>query len=300
MVEIIHTFRLLDIPQTTQPITPFRTFHLAEGPGGFIEAIANIRCNSADEYIGMTLIDDRNDNIPGWKKSKEFLLKTQNVVLEKGADGTGNILSIENLHYCFHKYSSSMDFITGDGGFDFSVNFNEQEKVMLPLLFAQVCYALLLQRKGGTFVLKIFDCFMKSTIDIIYILSSFYEKVYIMKPQTSRYANSERYIICIGFLHESNHLFSPNIIRTFEEMVCAQAVRATIPGFLSIPLQYIFIKRIEECNSVIGQQQLENIYSTINLIENKHKNDKIDFLKKTNIQRCVAWCVQHNMQYNNV
>ena len=45
-----------------------------------------------------------------------------------------------------------MDFITGDGGFDFSVDFNSQEKHIADLLMAQVFYALIMQKKGGCFV----------------------------------------------------------------------------------------------------------------------------------------------------
>ena len=48
------------------------TFHLAEGPGGFIEAIAHKRNNIGDTYYGMTLLDD-NPSVPAWKKSGEFL-----------------------------------------------------------------------------------------------------------------------------------------------------------------------------------------------------------------------------------
>ena len=45
-------------------------FHLAEGPGGFIEALAHARDNNNDSYIGMSILDDMHDpNIPGWKKS---------------------------------------------------------------------------------------------------------------------------------------------------------------------------------------------------------------------------------------
>ena len=293
MIEIIKTFRLLDrFPVRGSSAQQFCSFHLAEGPGGFIEALANLRRNSGDIYIGMTLIDDKNDEIPGWRKSREFLLKTPNVFLEKGVDGTGNILSMENLAHCCAKYGSKMDFITGDGGIDFTMNFNEQEKIMIPLLFAQMCYALLMQRHGGVFVLKIFDCFMNATVDIIYILSAFYEKVHIIKPQTSRYANSERYIVCSGFLFHSTHYFQENLMCTFHAMLCNIHI---VPRFLKINIPYIFIKRVEECNAVIGQQQLENIYSTINLIDNKHKNEKIDYLKKTNIQKCVNWCIEHDM-----
>ena len=42
-------------------------------------------------------------------------------------------------------------------GFDFSVDFNQQEKMSAKLIFAQICYALIMQKKGGHFILKFFD-----------------------------------------------------------------------------------------------------------------------------------------------
>ena len=52
---------------------------------------------------------------------------------------------------------------------------------------AQVCYALCTQNEGGVFVLKLFDCFLSNTVDLLYLLSGCYNQVYITKPQTSRY-----------------------------------------------------------------------------------------------------------------
>ena len=49
------------------------TFHLAEGPGGFIEALCYLRKNPLDKYYGMTLLNDNDNNVPGWKKSDIFL-----------------------------------------------------------------------------------------------------------------------------------------------------------------------------------------------------------------------------------
>ena len=63
-----------------------------------------------------------------------------------------------------------MNIITGDGGFDFSVDFNDQETSSTRLLFSQICFALTLQKKEGTFILKLFDCFNRSTLDLIYIV----------------------------------------------------------------------------------------------------------------------------------
>lgn len=86
LIEIFNTFNILDNFKNKN----IKTFHLAEGPGGFIEAITYLRFNKSDIYYGMTLIDEQNKSIPGWKKADDFLKKNQNVFIEYGADKTGN------------------------------------------------------------------------------------------------------------------------------------------------------------------------------------------------------------------
>ena len=54
-------FKLIEIVQChdlNDTVEPIKTFHLAEGPGGFIEAICNLRSNIQDNYYGMTLSCD--------------------------------------------------------------------------------------------------------------------------------------------------------------------------------------------------------------------------------------------------
>ncbi len=309
MVELIQFFRLLDAPTADRPsgkmyqnarqisMRPIRSFHLAEGPGGFIEALAHIRKNKSDEYVGMTILDDVHDpNIPAWKKSQQFLQENPNVFIENSADGTGNILSLENFDYCYEKYGSSMDFISGDGGFDFSIDFNNQEQHISQLLFGQMAYAVCMQKRGGCFVLKVFDCFMQHTLDILAILSSFYEKVYITKPQTSRYANSEKYVVCKGFFGNVGE-FMPYIRNAFREMLDPVNYEKPAFRFLSVPLSLLFLNKMEEFNVIFGQQQIENIHHTLLLIDNNHKHDKIDNLIKLSVQRCIHWCTKYNIPY---
>ena len=294
MIEILDTF---DIYFDKNKI---KCFHLAEGPGGFIEAIIDNRKTSEDVYIGMTLLEDKNEpNIPCWKQSEHFLKKNPNIFIETGIDNTGNILSLDNFVYCSEKYESSMDFITADGGFDFSVDFNKQELNISQLLFAQICFALTMQKKGGVFVMKVFDCFMQHTVDLLYILSSFYEKVYIYKPNTSRFANSEKYVICKGFLFYKNTQFFPFLHRAFEKMVNISNTRELyIKRFITIPISHCFLIKLEEYNAIFGQKQIENIYYTISLIDNTNKQKKIDNLINVNIQKCIHWCLKYDVEYN--
>ena len=192
LLEIYNMFHIVDYKN------PIKTFHLAEGPGGFIEATMFLRKNKKDTYYGMTLLDDKK-NTPGWKKSINFLEKYPNIVLESGIDKTGNLFNEENFKNCCQKYNDSFEIITADGGIDFSNDFNNQETMASRLLLTQVFYALSMQKKDGTFILKIFDIFNKISIDIVYLLSYYYKTVFIIKPNTSRYANSEKYIVCMSF-----------------------------------------------------------------------------------------------------
>jgi 23S rRNA U2552 (ribose-2'-O)-methylase RlmE/FtsJ len=292
MIEIIDIFKLLEKQKDI-----IQSFHIAEGPGGFIEALVTKRNNKNDKYTGISLLDDKDDNnIPGWKKSKQFLENNPNVFIENGVKKDGNILDIDNFDYIVNKYKNTMNFITADGGFDFSIDFNNQENIMFQLLCAQICFAICLQKKGGCFVLKIFDCFSEKTVDLIYLLSSFYKTVYICKPQTSRYANSEKYVVCKDFLFSRSENYLPKIrsllIDVLNDDKINRIIDEKIPEF--------FINKIEEMNSTIGLQQIETINNTMKLIENKNKNEKIENLIKNNIQKSIHWCVKHEVPYNNV
>lgn len=293
MIEIVKTHNILN-PYNDKTI---KTFHLAEGPGGFIEAIAHLRKNKKDIYYGMTLLNDVA-GIPGWNKSTQFLKNTPNVIIEKGVDGKGDLYNFANLKNCVEKYGNSMDLITGDGGFDFSVDFNDQETASTRLLLSQICFALSLQKKGGSFILKCFDCFNRSTIDLIYIIFMFYGNCYITKPLTSRIANSERYIVCLNFKYDNTSYLLPK----WQEMYSQIENNIRIKGFLKNPLPYYFISKIEEINLIIGKTQIENILYTLKLIRQTNKSDvenKLSTIKKKNIDKCINWCKKYNVAYHS-
>ena len=275
------------------------SFHLAEGPGGFIEAVCFMRKNPNDVYYGMTLVNN-DSKCPGWKKSKTFLEENPNVIIEKGIDETGNLLSIENFKYCYEKYGGKIDLITADGGVDFSENFNSQENTATKLIIAQVIYAISMQSNGGNFVLKVFDIFSNATLDVLYLLSSLYKEVYIMKPKTSRYANSEKYIICKGFNMNKNENYIQDIIYSFYENFNNLTSDLNIESFFKFKHDRAYFTRIEEINAIFGQNQIENIINTVNLIINKN-TEKNEHLKKNNIQKCIQWCDKHGIShYKNI
>jgi 23S rRNA U2552 (ribose-2'-O)-methylase RlmE/FtsJ len=265
MIEIINTFSFLCEKNT------INCFHLAEGPGGFIEAFNYKRNNKGDKYYGMTLISD-DINIPSWKKSSHFINNNSNVIIEYGSTKTGDLFIKENLLYCNDNYGNTMDYITADGGFDFSVDFNKQEELSMKLIIAQIFFAIIMQKEGGNFVLKIFDIFKFKTVEIIFLLANLYDYVYIYKPYTSRVANSEKYVICKNYKN-NNETINKEIINNFDYLLNNID---NIYSLFNITLPKLFLKKIEEINAIYGQQQIQNINTTLNFIREfiniKHNN----------------------------
>ena len=289
LVNILHLFEGLPLH--------CKTFHLAEGPGGFIEATSYIRQCEKDTYYAMTLINDKDQNVPGWKKTKHFLSNNPNVIIEKGIDGTGNLMISDNLKYCYDKYNDTMDFITADGGFDFSSDFNNQEVISGKLLFSQIAFAIAMQKKGGNFVVKFFDIFTKASIDMVYFLSMVYNQVYIVKPNTSRYTNSEKYIVCKDFRIDNRN----KIVLKMIDIINSFSANETcfIEKIFSNDIPYYYVNKIEEYNAIIGQQQIEYIFSTLSMINN-NKYNHFNEIKNIHIQKCIGWCKKFKLPYNKI
>jgi hypothetical protein len=69
--------------------------------------------------------------------------------------------------------------------------------------------------------------------------------------------------------------------------------------FLNCPIPLCFVSKIEEYNAILGQQQLENIHSTLLLIDSQYNQDKIESLINTNIQKCILLCTKLGIQHNS-
>lgn len=129
-----------------------------------------------------------------------------------GVDDTGNVYKEENLKEFQKKVldgtkGKGVQLYTADGGFCVDGNENYQEVEVKRLVLNQFLCMLCVLAKGGHFVCKIFDVFTPFTVGLLYILYRHFEYFSIIKPVTSRPANSERYVVCKNFLEQK-----PNVI----------------------------------------------------------------------------------------
>lgn len=163
----------------------------------------------------------------------------------------------------------------------------------IKMLFIQVLSSLYIQRKHGSLIIKIYDLFHYTTLEIVYLLTICYNNVSIYKPNCSDATTSNKYIICKDFIYDDiNPLHSEyiHIYDTFQQGI-------SIESILKFKLGYIFINKISEINAIFGQYQIETIKSTLN-ISLSENIIKLDSLKTMHIKKCVEWCQKHNIHYN--
>lgn len=223
MLEMINFFPLLSNSN-------MNILNIAESPGGFVQAILYAR-NLQEEYIDVFNIVsiaeneklelwDRDNNIIKYVKGSEFfgdvsfLQNDENLGVKTNVhlvDGLyGDLLKPTTYEYIMNnlKYNiNKADLITADGAYGYNESdedYQNQEILHYSLFTAEILVALSSNKVGGHFVLKMFDLFTEYSVKLIYVLNSCYQSVKLYKPETSRNANSEKYIICMNFTPPEN------------------------------------------------------------------------------------------------
>lgn len=297
--EILCDYKLLDQKKH------IRVGALAEGPGGFIEACINYRkkylgnCNLLynDNIYAITL-KSINKDIPGWNKAKNYLKRNPNIHICYGKDDTGNIYNMDNILNFSKNFNHDADFITADGGFDFSYNFNKQEQLSYRIIFCEIVTALNIQKKGGSFICKFYDMYTQVTASIIYLLISLYDYVYIDKPYTSRPANSEKYIICKGF-KGIDDLYLRKLGIVVRSMEFIDNNKFHINKIFNIDEDNIIYNKLIKMNTYFFNTQINNIIKTINIIDMENNNtlDKNSIVKKQTTY-AFSWCKKYTCKIN--
>lgn len=174
--------------------------------------------------------------------------------------------TISNIHQCvIGDNIEPADFIFMDIG----INLDSSINIIVKSL-----------NVDGIAIIKLSNIYTKKSVAILYLLSILFNKTYIVKPSVINILASDIFILCIGRLSKTVE---------YDEF--------RIP-YMSIPA--IFSCKIEEFNSVNGYRQLDSYDQLFNLLSNKNKVVKLELLKKTNIQKSVAWCERHNIPHHKM
>jgi 23S rRNA U2552 (ribose-2'-O)-methylase RlmE/FtsJ len=270
--EIISDYNMIDEKKD------LNIFCMAEAPGGFIQCLLENKHNIDKLYA--TTLYSTNKDIPDWATS---IKKNKDIDFLWGVNKDGDLYNIKNiLSYIKIIGKNKIDIITSDGGLDSSDDYNKQEINSLSLIYSEIFLSLNLQKKGGIFICKLFDIFLKETIKLFYILTISYEKVYIHKPKISRLSNSEKYIVCIGYKGNNTELLN-SLFHSFETKD------------LDIKIDSNFEKELNKYNNLYTEIQIEQINKGIQLMD---QNKIINYPTKIQKNNAIEWCNKYNIRIN--
>jgi len=252
---------------------------LAEAPGGFVQALTNFRRNDDDKYLAITLKGDTKERIE-WHK---FKLKKENINFFYGniKNDNGDLLNPRILKEYIEeaKKMGNLDIVTSDGGFELDSKYLNYKDIYHSKLFLSEIYlAVNTLKKGGNFVIKVYDLVSKISHDLFLILHKTFKNVDISKPLTSRPANSERYLVCMNFQGISDEL-NNKLTETIEKNNHTEKILVDI----DFDLNKKVIDIISKSNEILFRQQ--NLYlEKINILSEKRElsilKNRSNFIKK--------------------
>jgi hypothetical protein len=273
---------------------PFASTHGAEGPGGFLEAVQH-RTGRHTRMVAMTLRSTERA-VPGWRKSQAFLSEYPEIHITYGADGTGNLYSLANqtaFAATADEHCGPALLYTADGGFDFSSDYNGQENTVHRLLAAEALAGLLTLAPGGTMIIKVFDTKHVATLELLWMLAGCFERSAVVKPYTSRPANSERYWVGSGL----RAAIPTWVTDTLKILTRTDAPHGWNRIFKEHPWSAAWLAGVQAFQEEVERHQYANIELTLGLIRAPNR-DQIQDLLRRNIQSSRDWCARHGVPEN--
>ena len=248
------------------------TCHLAEAPGSFVEVVDKLNSNAIKIAISKppllySEVLRNGKTIPTF--SQNIISKVHNSTFEYM-----DLLDVNELNKLINKHLNEYDFITADGGIDDNEKYFDKERIHFKLILAEIISILYMLKRGGNCILKIFDCYTDTTMNLIYFLAKHFKKFDIIKPVTSRATNSEKYLICLdyqGTIYDVNNCL--NVLDSILENVNSNS-NNTFTLCQDIPKE--FKNFVLSKLSIYIQNQIDTINYTVNYIKlsNKEKTPK--------------------------
>lgn len=290
-------FKLWEILTDTKMLDQYKdqsiyVLNLSESLGGFIQC----------------LIDFRNhQHSQEWKKDTyySFLTRAKNDLPSVSTEYLDLIVSDKHKYLVSTTYGdqtiidvpSKCHLITADGGIapkdeEFGSGELESSKIFL----SEIVTALKNQARGGTFIIKLYDTYYETTIQMIQILTIYYNQVSLIKPYTCSPANAEKYLVCSDFkdiatIEDINALTT--VITTWKENEYLINLSQMIENPAST-----FIRDIKDFNEQLLTNRLSCIMEGWKLVTNSYYVNVIDKYLAKQTETAKLWCQKYKLPYN--
>ena len=298
-----------DLEYITKIVNPFEFIH-SNVPGSLI-SVSKVKADSIIFFELMELFEVFNINEILSLKHKINVChfthnyKSTNYLLNMLREENEDTIILENFNFnnlyrqfIQKEYKNKLDLII----FEFYPDEYNDTKQYIHNMVLVLLIITKYQMNHGTSVIKINNILYKAVIDVIFVLSGIYDKIFLVKPSISNITNGERYLICKGF--NENLLNQSKLVSNIDEKLILKMSNnelmsnSCITSIIENDLPYYLLNKIEESNLVIGRQQLEAYDQIINICKNKNREEKVENLKRIHIQKCIQWCEKNQLPHN--
>jgi cap2 methyltransferase len=263
-------------PQLAKCKKPFHSFHIAEAPGNFLLAINHkLRTDYSSvewDWLANSYWDLYSSGNVHYLEDQYGLIRAFPDKWIFGADGDGDITSPANLRSFSQtvreRFPNGCQFMTSDVKYvPIDVNFDEEERINLPVHLGHLLCALLTLEKGGTMILKEFTLFEGPSVALVYLMSCCFKQVRIVKPETSRPANSEIYIVGLGYQKNLSQLQFEALYNIMEYIRYLNTDAGSPAIFLQSDVPKSFVDKLIRIESALAKLQMQFIERNLELFE---------------------------------
>ena len=274
-----------------------RSAHACEGPGGFIQALAELSITERTPLLSALAMTLRptHSYIPGWRRAVPFLQKNKQVKIVYGVDNTGDIYNLDNQDSFVANLDENqpVQIFTADGGFDYHNNYTDQEQTTFRLILASFILGFRTLDVGGFLMIKMFDIFGQPTKELLYIASLFFKDWTLYKPAMSRPCNSERYFIGRGF--KGYPEWAGELFLNLQKDL-ATHLSADLTSFLGTNLPESFEGQMKRFQQVGQDLQIKTIQEALAITEESDPHS----MWRESYYKSEDWCKYFKVPYRDI
>lgn len=267
---------LQEAMRTSSSNKTLRSLHLAEAPGNFMLAINHwlysnypgvswkwTATSYRDPYESM--FASQTGKRTGYLTDRYGIIRQHPNQWFFGADSDGDITSPNNIKSL--SMLDKFDFATGDVKYIApDMDFSEEERINIPVVFGQFISSIWNLKKDGVIINKMFSFNEPPTICMFVLMAYFFKEFKIVIPPSSREANSEIYIVSIGYKNNCTATVKKHLIEYMETIRFLNTGEPVPPLFVQEDIPDDFIQQLESISTQIADSRIEALHSNLDIM----------------------------------
>jgi len=257
----------------------FQSMSFAEAPGNFMLAINHYMESNYPSIEWRWAANSYRHRLQSTKYLEDSygLMRKYPQKWWFGSDGDGDITSPDNIRTftaqaktmgLFHLVTSDVKYVPEEE------NYDEEETINIPVHLGHILCCLTTLKKGGTVILKHLNLCESQTVSLLWILAGCFNNLQITKPETSKPANSETYIIATGYKKNLTRTEIDRLLQIMQYIRYMNTESGSPCIFHKEDIPEAFVNAIHDAMNRLSEHQIQFLQRDISMFS-KYKNSSL-------------------------